>query len=231
MKIAAAGDTHGRWGELDYPEADILVLAGDIVHNYNNDHPKALGQWEELARLNAFVPTLGYKSVVLIAGNHCWYSQKYTFAEIQAHVPNMIYLNQTKALVRGIKFWGAPDTVWFGDWSASFPNPSDNPARARAYARNTWAKIPDDVEVLVTHQPALGIRDWIPNYLTDHRGNHVGCPELVERVKSLSDIRLHITAHLHSNNGIEQVGNYLAVGASICNEAYAPIQPIQVVEI
>lgn len=230
MKIACLSDVHGRWSALDYPEADILVLAGDLLYNYNDDYPNADGQFEELGRLNEFVGGLGYKSVVAVFGNHDIVGKR-PFGEIQKQLSNMVYLNQTKALVRGIKFWGAPDTVWFGSWFASFPDPRGNPARAKAYARETWAKIPDDVEVLVTHQPAQGIRDWIPNYLTDHRGNHVGCPDLADRVKSLPYMKLHITGHLHSNNGVEPVGNYLAVGASVCNEDYEPVNPIQVVEV
>ena len=59
-----------------------------------------------------------------------------------------------------------------------------------------WARIPADVDILMTHTPPSGVLDFAKC------GANVGCPELGERLKGLSQCRLHVFGHIHENHGV-----------------------------
>ncbi|KAH9852767.1 Metallo-dependent phosphatase [Lenzites betulinus] len=65
-----------------------------------------------------------------------------------------------------------------------------------------YARIPPNVDILMTHTPSLGICD-----LTQ-RGKHAGCSALAERLKSadLQSVRLHVCGHIHEARGVKVVG-------------------------
>ena len=231
-KIACASDIHGRWREINYPPADILIFAGDIFHNYNDDHPNANEQFNEAKQLNEFVRTLPYHTVVIIPGNHCWVYEKRSFEEMQNALFNMVLLNSTKALIHGLKFYGEPGTPWFGQWAYSFPR---RDLGVGEYAEQVWNKIPEETEILVTHGPAYGIRDRVMDSMSRGRDPHVGCPKLRSRLNYLPNLKLHCVGHIHFQYGQERVqlpnASPLVVNASVCNEGYDPVNPIQVVEV
>ena len=60
-----------------------------------------------------------------------------------------------------------------------------------------WSRIPEDVEILMTHTPALGILD------ETRRGIEAGCQELRERLEILHNCRLHVFGHIHEAYGAQ----------------------------
>ncbi len=60
-----------------------------------------------------------------------------------------------------------------------------------------WARIPDNVEILMTHTPPHGILD------ITKREKHAGCEALATRISSLENCRLHIFGHIHEGFGAE----------------------------
>ena len=63
------------------------------------------------------------------------------------------------------------------------------------YYAEEWSRIPEDVEILVTHTPPRGILD------RTRRGKRAGCPTLAARIESLSTCRLHVFGHIHEAHG------------------------------
>lgn len=243
VKIAGMSDIHGMYAkekdppnsgefesEIVYPPADILCVAGDILKNYiYGAKQDGLIQLGELAVFNRFLGWLKkegiYKEIVVVAGNH-----DYTFQqcpkEARAILTNAIYLEDSGADIMGLKFWGSPWQPHFFDWAFNFPQ--SFPA-SKHHAEGTWAMIPDDTDVLVTHGPPYGILDMT------YRGQEVGCPYLHRRVCELS-LRLHIFGHIHYSYGTRVVGGFgpkptTFMNAAVCGEDYKPTNPIQVVEV
>ena len=60
-----------------------------------------------------------------------------------------------------------------------------------------WAKIPDHVDVLVTHGPPWGFGDRIE---WQGKPRHIGCVDLLSRVLRVSP-PVHIFGHIHQDPG------------------------------
>lgn len=60
-----------------------------------------------------------------------------------------------------------------------------------------WARIPDNVEILMTHTPPHGILD------VTKRGKHAGCEILKSKLSSFENCRLHVFGHIHEGFGAE----------------------------
>ena len=240
MKIACVSDTHGMWQRkseanpsgIEYPEADVLILAGDILANYSRERTyDANLQLKEVEKLDDHFSELKsdglYDEIVLIAGNHDFCYQKNAI-KTQALILNAHYLQDSQVELSGVKFWGSPWQPWFWDWAFNFPNHYENPAQARAHARGIWGLIPDDTNVLITHGPQQGILDRTAS------GMVVGCQYLRDRINEL-DLKLHVFGHIHESYGQKSLNGltkeFISVNASACNLRYKPVNPIQVVEI
>ena len=52
-----------------------------------------------------------------------------------------------------------------------------------------WKAIPDDVDILITHEPPQGVMDDVPN------AGAVGCPLLRSHVERIQPI-LHVFGHI-----------------------------------
>ena len=90
-----------------------------------------------------------------------------------------------------------------------------------------WEAVPDKVDVLITHGPPYGCRDFLKG-----KGN-LGCKELAERIRHL-DPKLHVFGHIHDGYGEAWYDHENAiygkpvcrmVNASICTEEYKPTNP------
>jgi Icc-related predicted phosphoesterase len=59
----------------------------------------------------------------------------------------------------------------------------------------TYAGIPSDTEILITHTP--------PHMTLDRtrRGQHVGCEYLAQKLDQLTGCRLHVFGHIHEAHG------------------------------
>ena len=90
--------------------------------------------------------------------------------------------------------------------------------------RQIWARIPDDVDVLITHGPPANILD-----LT-FQGIHAGCPDLLARVKQVQP-RLHVFGHIHEGYGREEHDSTIFVNASTCNMRCQPCQSPMIVDL
>jgi Icc-related predicted phosphoesterase len=215
MRIVCVADTHGYHEDLQIPDGDLLIFAGDYAKNDYNE----MGQ---LAKFNEWLGKLPMP-VIVIAGNHDWIFEKshHQAANILA---NATYLNDSTVMINGLKIWGSPVSPRFLDWAF-------NRDRGPDIDRH-WQMIPDDVDVLITHGPPYGILDMVRMRGTKVRSTgdpHQGCEDLKRRIAQLSRLKLHVCGHLHEGYGREEHNGVQYVNAS---KGYHPIaNPAIVVEM
>ncbi len=189
LRLILMSDTHGREGAHPVPDGDILLHAGDLTD---------VGRAREIAAVNAGLGALPHRHKLVIAGNHDFLFENDPPAA-RALMTGVTYLEDTAADAAGLKVWGSPWQPWFFDWAF-------NLKRGAALAEK-WARVPDDVDVLVTHGPPYGIGDRC------HDGRRVGCRALLDRVRALKP-RLHVFGHIHEDRGWWQIGETLFVNAA-----------------
>lgn len=233
LSVACTSDIHGKWEGLDYPKADVLIMAGDILRNYhNNRFWDSRGQLIELEKLNDFYGKLKksgvYREIILVAGNHDFAFQECA-TEARSYITNAHYLQDSGVDLlddgKTVKFYGSPWQPWFWDWAFNFPNHQENAFRAQSHAKRTWAVIPNDVNVLITHSPPWGVMDETV------RGEKVGCHFLESRLEELKLLRLHVFGHIHHGYGTKVMNGRTYVNAAVCSEHSKPVNPIQVVQV
>ncbi len=113
-------------------------------------------------------------------------------------------MNQTVLLGNGTRVWGSPFTPEFMDW-AFMGTPEILSA--------IWAKIPKNLDILITHGPPFGILDRTT------RGVNAGCPKLLEVVQ-IQTPRIHVFGHIHEGYGMREKDGTVFVNASLCNANY-----------
>ena len=178
MKIVAMSDTHMVHPRLHVPRCDLLVHCGDFSRR------GSLAALVTFARWYAEQPA---PARILVAGNHDFIcdENRAIVREVTAR-HGITYLEDEAAEVLGLRLYGSPITPAFGSWAFQRRRGSDIAA--------VWARIPDGVELLVTHGPPHGLGDRI------FLGRHVGCEALRVRVEQLAP-RLHLFGHIHEAHG------------------------------
>lgn len=220
MKICFISDTHCYHNKLTLPECDILVHSGD--YSFTGNIPEVNGFLTWFASQKA-------SHLLFINGNH----EKMFWANptlFESMIPkNVTFLYDKSVTLEGLNFYGSPHTKEFGGWAYPYYNKTE--------AEKIWSKIPDDTDILVTHQPPYKIRDGVPYRLgreglyvpsLDLEGDPQGCEVLLEKIKSVKPI-IHSFGHIHEGAGYTQIGETLFINASICTAQYKPTNPCTVV--
>lgn len=215
MIVVCISDTHHRTRGLTVPEGDVLVHAGDCTED---------GSYHQAEAFLGWFASQPHALKVFIAGNHDFVLQQRPEAIqalLQAH-PGVTYLQDSGTEFGGLRFWGAP-------WSS--PMHEDMGDATWAFGRRrgariaeAWARIPEGLDVLVTHCPPHRILDRTVE------GRRVGCGALARRVKVLRP-RLHVFGHIHFSYGTTVQDGTTFANASTCNEAYQPLNPPIVVDL
>jgi hypothetical protein len=189
MRIVCISDTHARHHLTVVPDGDILEHAGDITRH---------GSLEDVESFDRWLGTLPHRHKVVICGNHdfCFQEQP---QRARALLTNAIYLEDSGCEIEGLAFYGSPWQPWFGGWAFNLP-------RGEELAR-VWARIPDRVDVLITHGPPEGILD------RTSRGDSAGCRDLYLRVMAVKP-RLHVFGHIPEAAGRVDIDDTIFVNAS-----------------
>lgn len=215
MKIVSISDTHSYHREIVVPDGDVLVHAGDMTFK---------GELSVIEDFADWIKSLPHKHKVVIFGNHelgMQHGPKRPKAIKMIEDAGVIYLEDSRAEIEGLKFWGSPAQPFFHNWEFNYQRGKDIAA--------VWAKIPDDTNVLITHGPPYGVLDSVPRI--DGSVDRVGCQDLLERIADLPDLKAHIFGHIHAGYGTMQVGPTLMVNAASCTEAYAASNSPIVIEV
>jgi Icc-related predicted phosphoesterase len=129
------------------------------------------------------------------------------------------YLQGEEATIDGLKFYGFP-------WQPVFHWMSFNAKEGERWGR--LKLVPEDTDVLITHGPALGIFDWIPDI-----GEHVGCYPLAKKLEELTQLKAHICGHIHESHGFavrESDGRKFA-NACTCDARYRPVNAPIIIDL
>lgn len=178
MKIWAISDTHGYHAQLEIPEADLLIHAGDSTNYkelvYNQTEFESFFKW---------LVELPIKYKVIVAGNHDgWATMPDNIKRLRE--AGIIYLENELVTIEGINIYGSPYTPTFYNWYFM----ADYTKR-----KQLWSAIPLETDILITHGPPKGILDVVDNNI------HVGDDVLSEALKILPTVSNHVFGHIHNN--------------------------------
>lgn len=206
-KLVLISDTHGF--QMPLPSGDILIHGGDLTGN---------GTFRAVQRELDWLNSQPHKHVVIIAGNHDFAFENPKATSPVLELGRIIYLENSEVTIEGVRIYGSPAQPRFCDWAF-------NVDRGEAI-RKYWDIIPNNVDVLVTHGPPMGILDQAAAHLNTE---HLGCEELalaVDRVKP----RIHMFGHIHGGRGYKNFNGTEFFNASMVNEAYQPVHEAWEVE-
>ena len=210
MKVAAISDLHGFLP--DVPPCDLLLVAGDVCPVEDHDLAYQRG-WLE-GPFSDWLRGLDAREIVGIAGNHDFVAQ--ADPDLMRALP-WTYLFDESVEIGGIRIHGSPWTTTFMQWAFM---------RDEEDLVETWALIPDDVGVLVTHGPPYGQGD-----LAVH-GLHVGSTTLADRRSRLERLRLHVFGHIHEAGGsLDTDGQKTIANVSYVDFDYRPAHPAALFEL
>lgn len=190
MRIICISDTHNLHNQLEIPEGDILIHAGDI---------SAIGEKDDIISFNDWLGQLPHQYKIVIAGNHDFYFENEPI-KAKEMLTNAIYLNDSGVEIEGLKIWGSPISPEFHDWAF-------NRKRGQEI-RKHWEKIPENTDILITHCPPFGILD------STNDGRNEGCKDLSEIVAKIKP-RLHIFGHIHEAYGQIKIEETIFINASM----------------
>lgn len=134
MTLLHISDTHGLHDQLtDLPAADVIVHSGDFTLDGSEKEAIEFMQW---------FCDLPYNHKVFVAGNHdmCMYGAD----KVEGLPDDVHYFCNSGIDIDGIKFYGMPMFMEY--------------AMDGTYEQHI-KDIPDDTDVLVTHQTPYGILD------------------------------------------------------------------------
>lgn len=204
MRLVTLSDTHNRLSEVVVPDGDILIHCGDAT---------LYGSVEELVRFNAELRQLRarFHHILFVPGNHDVLFQT-DFGLAASIVGAAKVLHKDYFVIRGISFYGC----------ASVPVINHNWAfeESAISLRDIWKKMPDEIDVLITHGPPYLILD------KTYRSSHVGDVALRDRIQEIKP-KVHVFGHIHESYGVLETDDTLYVNTSIMNRdykiAYRPI--------
>lgn len=196
MKIVAFSDTHFKHKYLKFTKeqlkADMLICAGDYSGpNLPKKYIKDFIDWFH---------GKPHKYKILIDGNHDFYAEKNT-DDFRYMLPkNITYLQNEFVELGGLKIYGSPNTTTLG-WAYGM---TENELEV------VFEKIPQDVDILITHSPAYGTLD-----LSSSGWRH-GSHALAKKMEQLKP-KIHIFGHVHNDSGMIVKENTICANVSVFN--------------
>jgi len=197
MKIVCIADTHEKHNQVNYPDGDILIIAGDISKR---------GNPSKVRLALDFFSSLDYQHIIFVPGNHdfCFEQEQKMCNKLLSKYKNIKYLNDSGITIDNIKFWGSPVSPIFFNWAFN-----RNPIEIKKH----WNLIPKDTDILITHTPPFDILDKNISY------QNCGCKNLLNTINSLK-LKYHIFGHIHEDYGCKVNNETTFINCSIVNEDY-----------
>lgn len=196
MKIVHISDTHGCHHRIhNLPQGDMIVHSGDFT---------MVGTEKEAIDFLHWFCDLPFKYKIFICGNHdeCLYG-----AEINGLGKSVHYLNHSGIEIEGIKFYGIP--MFMKDCISGRQEIS-------------YAQIPLDTDVLITHCPAYKKLDYDDNV-------HYGSQELWQQLEIIRP-KAHLFGHIHTQHGIVRDPYTIFSNGAILNTNYTDMNSPNLIE-
>ena len=200
MKICCISDTHQHHKKINMPsDVDMIIHAGDFTYH---------GELEEVMKFLNWYEEQGAKYKLLVCGNHeVVISQQFDLLKTLCDDKGIQLLHNTHTVIEGFTIFGSPYSKKFGRWAYM----ADEADLGRMYDT-----ILPDTDILITHGPAYKQLDFCP-------GGHVGSTALEHRITELTNLKLHVTGHIHESRGTLIKDGKLTVNAAICGIPYTDV--------
>ncbi len=199
MKICVTSDTHNLQQYIDIDtNVDTIIHCGDFTSSKK-------GNKQDTIEFLNWYSSLYIKNKILIAGNHDSYLYKlYQDKQIdkffKENYPNIHYLQDSSIVIDGIKFYGTPWTLRYGDWDFMKKNEND--------LFEVFSKIDIDTNVLISHSPAETILDYC-------QGKILGSSSLKYHIdNNLKNLKYHLFGHIHESYGYKDLHTYTAINSA-----------------
>ncbi len=218
IKVVCISDMHGNLS-FNVPEADLLLIAGDLCPAYHDIGLSCNLQEDWLnSHFRFWLLEQPVKECVAIAGNHDWIWEK-AIHRVPKMNTNFHYIEDETIEIFGKKIYGSPVQLPFMEWAFN---------REEKHIQRYWNNIPKDLDILLLHSPPYGIMDE-----THHPGyepEHMGCPSLAKRIKKVRP-KYVVFGHNHGEHGIVIEGDITYINASLLDEKYNRNKEPIVIEI
>ena len=199
MRILHISDTHSKHRELPpLPNADIIIHSGDFTF--------AGSENEAYDFINWFCD-LPFPHKICIARNHdlCMYGAN----SIDGLPNNVHYLCNNSIEISNVTFFGIP--LFMEDiMDGSFDRMIND--------------IPDNTNVLITHQAPYGFCD-------EYGEHHCGDRALREKTDMLPSLRCHLYGHQHEANAMIACNGIIFSNAAVLDNHYNLIANSRVIEL
>ena len=220
MKICAISDLHGYLPEIE--SCELVLICGDIIPLNKQDSYRNTQKWYSKI-FTEWANNLPCEKVIFIAGNHDLYLQNHDslYGNIMFSKTNKItYLvNEEYEYISNdgkiYKIYGTPYCHSFGNWAFML---SDEGLIER------YKKIPNDVDILITHDQPYGYGDiildkdcpWVD-------GSHIGNIPLRDAILEKQP-KYQFNGHLHScDHSLIKIGETNHYNVSLKNEKYESV--------
>ena len=234
MRVVLISDTHGKHRDIKLPKGDILIHAGDMTN---------VGELVQFEDFNKWMGEQDFEHKIAVAGNHdtsldlpadevlCGQTRRSPLRivgigtreewrnKIIPLFTNFVYLENSGVVVDGLNIWGSPYTPFFASDFWRFYT------RSGAERSRMWAKIPEGLDVLITHGPPRGILDMTMEKV------EAGDLELHDRVRRLmkNPPKVHVFGHIHEGYGTMKIESSIRktqfINASVATRSYAMTNP------
>jgi Icc-related predicted phosphoesterase len=203
MKITFISDTHNKHEYLTSKAYDNILGSGDVLVHAGDI--SMMGKTGEIKSFLDWFSNVDYTHKIFIAGNHDWGFELVSDIAPEYKEKGVHYLFDNMVELDGVKIYGSPWQPEFYDWAFNLP-------RGEKLAEK-WAKIPEGLDILVTHGPAYG--------MVDHtiQGLNVGCQDLLNRILDVKP-KIHVCGHIHWAYGQKSFHGTEYLNASTLNERY-----------
>ena len=223
--IKLISDAHGAYPYDLYVEGDfdICIDAGDFSPTWSHEeHYQRAAFRDEYLQ---FISGLPCKHFVFIAGNHDFLCERPWFYRLVAEYdekrqddwPELHYLQDSFVVIDGKKIWGSPWSPKFGSWAFMDDDES------LGYRYN---KIPDDVDIIVSHGPPnMAYGDYKLDMVNEFGyGVHKGSDALRRTIISIQP-EFVVCGHIHEGYGVGKINDTVVYNASLRDEFYQVANP------
>lgn len=221
MRIVFLSDTHGRHTELDIPEGDVIIHAGDVTDKGTNKEGMKFLHWFE---------SLPHYYKIFTPGNHdlCFDPQLNVMnSDLRKALDRFTSLGDLNFMlldemceIEGYRIWASPYTPKYDDrWTFSMNRGKD--------MLTQWSQIPPTVDILVTHGPPKNVLD---EYIWAEDSEHIGC-EMLNKAVFQKKPRLHLFGHVHDSRGITVEESITFINGSIKRDDCDSLHPVWVIDI
>jgi hypothetical protein len=186
-----------------------LVFAGDACVGGTK------GEWVQFCK---WLGSLPHRHKLVVPGNHDWCLQA-SYPEYERSAKygpstqywaldyldkaNGEFLHDKHTFIEGLSVYGSGWCSFFGDWAYMI---------SPKHRQTAWRKIPDDLDLLITHTPPFGTLD-----VSNRINMSVGCEPLQERLLEMGDSApsLHVFGHVHESRGISMPYGRKTISANV----------------